>query len=139
MSKKKLDPNDITEMVDELNQSGFFRRPVPEEPALNTSESQKPDVHASIQTGKPVNPQTSLHANRQARKHASTQTSKPVSMQARKQVSMQPGKHVEKYSTYLTRECKQGLRRIAFETDRKDYEILVEAVEEYLLRHPIEK
>jgi hypothetical protein len=26
MSKKKLDPNDISGMVDELDQSGFFRQ-----------------------------------------------------------------------------------------------------------------
>jgi hypothetical protein len=31
MSNKKLDPTDISGMVDELDQSGFFRQPVPQE------------------------------------------------------------------------------------------------------------
>jgi len=39
---------------------------------------------------------------------------------------------LEKYSTYLTPTCKRGLKPIAFETERKDYEILIEAVEQYL-------
>ena len=66
----------------------------------------------SMQASKPVNMQTGLHAN--------PQTGKPV--------------FIEKYSTYLTPECKRGLRRIAFESDRKDYEVLIEAVTQYLER-----
>src|SRR6266567_4012805 len=48
--------------------------------------------------------------------------------------NLQAGKpaRIEKYSTYLTPACKKGLKRIAFETDRKDYEVLIEAVEQYL-------
>ena len=50
--------------------------------------------------------------------HANLQTGKPAI--------------IEKYSTYLTPTCKKGLKRIALETDRKDYEVLIEAVEQYL-------
>src|SRR5579864_1179575 len=77
-----------------------------------------------------------LPANLQTRKDVNPQTSKPVSPQARLHANMQTGKpaFLEKYSTYLTPECKRGLKRVAFETDRKDYEVLVEAVEQYLER-----
>ena len=80
--------------------------------------------------------QTGFPANRQTRKPASIQTSKPVNQQAGLQVCMQTGKPaiIEKYSTYLTPACKKGLKRIALETDRKDYEVLIEAVEQYLAK-----
>ncbi len=92
------------------------------------------------ETGKPANRETGLHANQQTSKDASSQTDKPVSMQAGKQVNLQTGKQVfiEKYSSYLTHEYKRELKRIAFESDRKEYEVLLEAVEHYLVRqkHP---
>lgn len=77
-----------------------------------------------------------LPANMQTRKDVSMQASKPVNPQARLHTNLQTGKPVflEKYSTYLTPECKRGLKRIAFETDRKDYEVLMEAVEQYMER-----
>jgi phage tail sheath protein FI len=94
------------------------------------------------QTSKQVSPQTSLHANLQTRKPASIQASKPANqqtglhanLQAGKQVSLQTGKQVmiEKYSSYLPRDYKRELKRIALETDREGYEVLIEAVEQYL-------
>ena len=55
-------------------------------------------------------------------------------MQACKHVNLQAGKQViiEKYSSYLTHEYKRELKRIAFESDRSEYEVLLEAVEQYL-------
>ena len=89
---------------------------------------------AKKQTSKPVNLQTSLHANPQTGKDASRQTGKPANLQAGKQVNLQTGKQViiEKYSSYLTHEYKRELKRIAFESDRNEYEVLMEAVEQYL-------
>ena len=57
-------------------------------------------------------------------------------MQTSKQVNLQTGKQVfiEKYSSYLTHEYKRELKRIAFESDRNEYEVLMEAVEQYLTR-----
>ena len=79
---------------------------------------------------------TPLHANQQTRLQVKKQTNKDANPQTNKPVSMQTGKPVliEKYSTYLTPECKRGLQRIAFESDRKDYEVLIEAVTQYLDR-----
>src|SRR6266516_1209077 len=79
-------------------------------------------------TSKPASMQTRLHANQQTRKDASRQADKPVNLQARNQV------FIEKYSSYLTHEYKRELKRIAFESDRNEYEVLMEAVEQYLVR-----
>ena len=101
-------------------------------------ESQNPATTSPLpekhETGKPASKQTRLHANLQTSKDASRQTGKPVSMQTSKPANLQTGKdaRVVKFSTYLTPSCKKGLKRIAFETDRKDYEVLIEAVEQYL-------
>ena len=88
-------------------------------------------------TSKPASMQTGLHANLQISKDAKMQTGKPASMQTNKQVNLQTGKQVfiEKYSSYLQHEYKKELKRIAFESDRKEYEVLLEAVEQYLARH----
>jgi len=114
-------------------------------PSLTPSEIQlasKPantqtDLQVSQQTLKPANMQTRLHANRQTGKEASRQTDKPASMQVGKQVNLQTGKQVfiEKYSSYLTHAYKRELKRIAWESDRNEYEVLIEAVELYLTRH----
>jgi hypothetical protein len=131
--------------------------PLPEKaapvPSRTPSEVQFASKPASVQTDllvnqqtlKPVSAQTRLHANRQTGKEASRQTDKPVSkqgdkpasMQAGKQVNLQTGKQVfiEKYSSYLTHAYKRELKRIAWESDRNEYEVLMEAVELYLTRH----
>lgn len=64
--------------------------------------------------------------------HANLQTGKPASMQLSHDKKLSPTLSVEKYSTYLPGSLKKALRKIAFETDRKDYEVLIEAVELYL-------
>src|SRR5437016_840176 len=88
-------------------------------------------------TSKTASIQTGLHANQQTSKDASIQTGKPASIQTSKQVNLQTGKQVliEKYSSYLTHEYKRELKRIAFESDRNEYEVLLEAVEYYLARN----
>src|SRR5438105_919158 len=101
----------------------------------NTSTlSPLPEKH---ETGKPASRQTRLHANLQTSKDANIQAGKPASMQTSKQVNLQTGKQVfiEKYSSYLTHEYKRELKRIAWESDRNEYEVLIEAVEEYLAQH----
>jgi len=89
------------------------------------------------EASKPANRQTRLQVNLQTGKDASRQAGKLASMQTGKQVNLQTGKQVfiEKYSSYLTHEYKGELKRIAFESDRKEYEVLLEAVEQYLTRH----
>lgn len=125
--------------------------PVKSEPVLSSAPPE--DQFAS----KPANMQTDLHANMQTRKFASLQADKDVSLHTSKTVSMQTSKQVnkqtrlpvspqagsyaivEKFSSYLTPACKRGLQRIAFESERKDYEVLIEAVEQYLARQKLPK
>lgn len=105
-------------------------------PAPQPESSTPTSLHANTQTGLQVKKQTYKEANKQTSKPASTQTPKPSNQQTRLPTNPQTGKPfiIEKYSTYLTPECKRGLRRIAFESDRKDYEVLIEAVSQYLER-----
>src|SRR5207244_3971848 len=113
-------------------------QPPLKEGVLSSPFSGKHDagLPANLQTSKDVNLQASKPANLQTRLHANLQTSKDENLQASKPANQQTGKtiRIEKYSTYLTPECKKGLKRIAFETERKDYEVLIEAVEQYLER-----
>ncbi len=101
-------------------------------PSLTITNT-KPEVPIEI-ARKPVSTQTGLHANVQTSKDASMQARIPVNLQEGKQVNLQTGKQViiEKYSSYLTHEYKRELKRIAFESDRSEYEVLLEAVEQYL-------
>ena len=103
-------------------------------PAQPTPLSEKAKVVQS--THKSASIQVDLHANQQTSKDASMQAGKPANIQTSKQVNLQTGKQVliEKYSSYLTHEYKRELKRIAFESDRNEYEVLMEAVELYLTR-----
>jgi hypothetical protein len=117
----------------QLDKKPLPNTPLPEKTAPIPAATPPEDQLAS----KPANTQTDLHANRQTGKDASRQAGKPASMQAGKQVNLQAGKQVfiEKYSSYLTHEYKRELKRIAFESDRNEYEVLMEAVEQYLARN----
>src|SRR6266581_2668409 len=72
--------------------------------------AQLPEV---LVTSKPAKKQTSKSENQQASLPANQQRSKPL----------------KKFSSYLREESLRGLKRIALETDRKDYEVLQEAVD----------
>ena len=126
---------------DALTQLDTNPRPlIPKEvvpsPAPQPDSSKPALLHANQQTRLQVKKQTSKEVSPQASKPASMQTSKPANQQTRLPTNPQTDKPVliQKYSTYLTPECKRGLQRIALESDRKDYEVLIEAVTQYLER-----
>ena len=83
---------------------------------------------------KPANQQTSKLANQQVSKPVNTQTSKEANQQTSKLANQHASKTLKKFGSYLTEESIRGLKRIAFDTDRKDYEVLQEAVDAYLQR-----
>lgn len=64
MNKKKLDPTDISGMVDELDQSGFFRQPA------GTVKSQETSLQGNQQTRKLVNKETVKKVSQEASKRA---------------------------------------------------------------------
>jgi len=54
------------------------------------------------------------------------------STQTRLPANQQGSKLLKKFSSYLTEGSLKALKRFALETDRKDYEVLQEAVDRYL-------
>ena len=72
-------------------------------------------------------------ASGSAGKTASQQTSK---QQDGPRVSPQEGAQVQvrKFTSYLREDSIKAMKRIALEADRKDYEVLQEAVDQYLSR-----
>src|SRR6266566_6042307 len=108
--------------------------PSERETATGLHANQQTRLQANRQTSKSASMQTGTSANPQAGRHASVHTSKPASQQTPLPANAQTDipAMIVKYSTYLTPACKKGLQRIAFENDRKDYEVLIEAVEQYL-------
>jgi ribosomal protein L9 len=83
-------------------------------------------------TSKPVNQQADKEASQQTSKPVTRQTIKPVSKQVDLPVSQQTSKQLKKFTSYLREDSLKSLKRIAFETDRKDYEVLQEAIDRYL-------
>ena len=69
-------------------------------------------------------------------KTTSGQTDKPTSQQVDESTSPQTIKTtkplVEKYTTHLRPETIKAIKRTAFESDRKDYEVVQEALDAYL-------
>ncbi len=92
--------------------------PPQQEQESQSSNNQPASKPASQQTSKLTNQQGSLEAKKQTSKVVNQQASKPV----------------RKFGSYLTEDSIKALKRIAFETDRKDYEILQDAVDHYLER-----
>jgi len=94
-------------------------------PIPHTQEQESQSSNNQI-ASKPVNQQTDKLASQPGSLEAKKQTSKEVNQQA--------SKPVRKFGSYLTEDSIKALKRIAFETDRKDYEILQDAVDHYLER-----
>ena len=83
-------------------------------------------VPSPLPTQQPLQgPDAGKPANLQADKQVSIQASKPASLQAG--IPAKP----EKYSSYLLAGYKKRLKQIALDTERKEYEVLQEAIEYY--------
>lgn len=66
--------------------------------------------------------------------HTNQQTYKPANQYASKPANIQTSKLLKKFTSYLTPESLRAIKRIAFESDRKDYEVLQEAIDSYIKR-----
>lgn len=91
-----------------------------------------PPVAVNQFASKETKKQASKEVNQQTNLPASVQTSKEAKKQTSLLANQQASKLLKKFGSYLTEESIRGLKRIAFESDRKDYEVLQEAVDEYL-------
>ncbi len=90
----------------------------------------------------PVNmyttPQAEKTTSPQMAKETSGQTDKPTPQPSGKTTSKQVRKttkpQVEKYTTHLRPDTIKAIKREALESDRKDYEVVQQALDEYLNR-----
>lgn len=87
----------------------------------------------------PANLYTSTQTDKVAKtteNRESTQVDKPTSIQEHKTTTPQTDKDTKplrgKYTTHLTPQTIKALKRYAFEAERKDYEVVQEAIDEYL-------
>ena len=90
------------------------------------SEEKKADAPllANQQTSKEEKKQAGIEANQQRGKQAKKKITKPE--------NSQDSKPLKKFASYLAEDTFYELKAIAIQLRRKDYEVLQEAVEEYL-------
>lgn len=130
---KKLNTEAIT---NELTGSAFFSRSVPKTtPSLDNSsgkgvKSTQVDKPTKPQVDKTTSGQVDISTSTQVDMTTSKQVVKPTSRRADKTTSLQ----VEKYTTHMPYVLIERVKREAFENKKKDYEIIVSAVEEYFER-----
>jgi len=114
---------------------------------------QPADLYTSGQTDKPASPQVDLptkpldHAqdDQNVNDEVSTQNHLTTKPQVVKRTSGQVAKstknakvdkttnlQVDKYTTHLKPESIRAIKRLAFESDRKDYQIVQEAINAYI-------
>lgn len=79
-----------------------------------------------------VNQQGSLLVEKQTSKEVKKQTSELAKLQASKEANQQGSKLLKKFGSYLPPETIKALKRYAFENERKEYEILKDAIDFYL-------
>jgi hypothetical protein len=123
--KKKVNTDAI---VSELEGSVFFRQPGKklEEEIGNKSANQQNNISTNQQVDTP--------SNQIVNKSPSQQADLSSNQQMSKSPNQQTSKILKRFGSYLTYESLKELKRIAFETERKDYEVLQEAVNMYLER-----
>ncbi|SRR6266849_1891965 len=93
-------------------------------------QKEKARKTAKPQTGKTESPQTGLPVNPQDGKPAKPHAGKPTSPQARLPIIEQ----VEKYTTRLEPSLVKRIKIYAAEQDVADYEVVKQAVEDYLAK-----
>jgi len=84
----------------------------------------------------PVNLYTSPQVDKPTEYDKSVQVNKTTKPQVSKSVSKQTSKEVKplivKYTTHLTKDLIRAIKQKALDTDKKDYEVVGEAIAKYL-------
>jgi hypothetical protein len=124
MSKKSLNANAL--MNELRGTSSFFQSREPDQFSTSATQENKQEkiTKESENTVLPTSQQTSRQSNQQAGMHASPLASKPAGNQI--------SKELKKFTSYLTVGSIKAMKRIAFDSERKDYEVLQEAVDTFL-------
>ena len=98
-----------------------------------STSTHSPTLVEKMSVSKSQEPQkTSLLAKKQTSKEVNNQTSLLVNSQTSREVNQQGSKLLKKFGSYLPPETIKALKRYAFDNDRKEYEVLKEAIDFYL-------
>lgn len=119
MKKKRIDISQVASSL--RGESVFFpakQENISEEENVNSSTHQQIDISPYQHVDTSLNQFVDKTADQHINKSTHQQTSKKL----------------KRFGSYLTPESLKELKRIAFETDKKDYEVLQEAVNEFLDR-----
>src|SRR5438067_939682 len=126
--KKQYDTKMLT---DELSKSVFFQEPThqakqpqEESPLAALSTSQQTAKSTKQQVAKSVRQQNDRAASNQSREAGSTQTDKLPKQQS--------NKALKRFTSYLQEPTLKALKLLAVQKDMHDYDVLQEAVEQYL-------
>lgn len=87
---------------------------------------------ATQQIGKEEKQQASQPATQQPSQAANPQTSRVENQQASKSENQPTSKPLKKFASYLAEDLFYEFKTLAIQLRKKDYEVLQEAVEEYL-------
>jgi hypothetical protein len=140
MSKKRLDPIAIS---NELRGASlhFIQRelsPTSKQLPEETLQGSELTAHQSQDVGEGstneptlVSLETSFRRNIETSFQGNNETTKHVSKETKKQRN----KSLKRYATYLPEQHIREMQKIAFESNRKDYEVFQEAVEKYIKRN----
>src|SRR5689334_2070279 len=110
---------DVTKLTDELSKSVFF---------------QEPDKAPKHQATKAPELQSALAPSNRTTEEIKQESTKALSNLSGKAPTLQRTKALKHFSSYLTPESYRAWKLLATQRERKDYEILQEAVEQYLER-----
>ena len=109
---------------------------------LNTAEIEN-QLAGSVFFGKhrkaslSANQQVSKEDKRQARQAANQQTSQPVNHKTTKPVNSQTSEPLKKFASYLAENTFYELKALALQMRKKDYEVLQEAVADYIKKKKV--
>jgi hypothetical protein len=113
----------------------------PEEAMAPVAPAQVPDpapLSGPLELDAPQTSGRTRRSSRDDRVSTSTQVDKPTNALVGKGVSGQVDESTQplvvKYTTHLRPATIKALKRVAFESERKDYEIVQEALDAYLKR-----
>jgi hypothetical protein len=121
----------ITHLTDELSNSVFFQKP--EQPVAPEEKQQSP-VAPKYQVSKAPALQSAKALHNQPTEVLKQENTKAPSKHPEKAVKQQSTGALKHFSSYLQPRTYKAWKLLATEREKKDYEILQEAVEQYLAR-----
>ena len=120
--KKHRNPQAIGMLTNELRGASLLFRQKP--------TGQEGDKTTEPQVGKSTSSKGSGPTSTQVGKSTSREAEEPT----KREVYKTPRLQVEKYTTHLRRDSIKRIKQQAVEEERKDYEVMQEAVDEYFAR-----